>query len=574
MTHLLAFAAIIATALADVSQLYGPPQTVYGSPQVSYGVPHLTYGPPKVRSGHSSYDVPQESVTASLFSPTTPASDLLVPLHEAQDFRSLGFSNSPVPFGLSNSFGLNSANLNPVVSSTPSPVNFDSVVSSTASPLSFDSVVSSTPAPGLNLGSVVSSNAAPSQSFKSFGFFNPATFDFTTPAPSFNFNSQVLSTTASPLTFDTVVSSTPAPFHPSSHFLTSTPSPLLNSVVSSTPGPSVISSGDSGLNSVLFNRLAQSFPSLAFNYNDIALATPASFVDSSYEDQDKISKQVYFFDAPEEEVVQPKINVISPPPQKTVKVIFVKAPSQPSASSVKLIAPPLLEEKTVVYVLSKNQDEQQIEIEAGPNQKIPSKPEVYFLKYNNQAEAQAAVNKIQTQGHHEDQVGALDVPHQQFLGSLEKSNIPQPIINYARSKGANQIVPLPGFNTVPLSTGFGFTTSSPLLNSFSTTTLSPIQEFSSAVVPSLPPNARFPFSSNFVVSTPSPVVSTTYMPLPSIPNGEDINQNLINPEVQQNVVDGTEASSNAAPQTVFESSTESRIQLPFATYGPPKEDKK
>ncbi|VEN42155.1 unnamed protein product [Callosobruchus maculatus] len=648
MTHLLAFVAIIATVVADVSHLYGPPQvygppkTIYGSPQITYGVPQLTYGPPKVRSGHSSYDVPQESVTGSLFSPTTPSSNLLVPLLEAQDFRSLEFASSPVPFGFGNSFGFNpkphSVNLDSLVSSTPSPISLDSVVSSTVSP-----VVSSTPVPGLDLGSVISSTPATRvsptspnpnlllplhepQEFRSFGFSNPApfgfgsSFGFSTPAPN------VVSSTPAPLTFDTVVSSTPAPID----------------FVSSTPSPLVTSGGDSGLNSVLFNRLAQSFPSLTFNYNDIALATPAPFVDSSisFEEPGKVSKQVYFFDAPEEEVVQPKIRVISPPPQKSVKLIFVKAPTQPSASSVKLVAPPAIEEKTVVYVLSKNPEEQQIEIEAGTNQKTSSKPEVYFVKYNNQAEAQEAVNKIQAQGHHEDQIGALDVPHHHFIGALGKSNIPQPIIKYAHSKGASQIVPLPGslnfdspilnagFQSVPLSTGFGFTTSPPLLNSFSTTTLAPVQDFSSILVPSLVPNSQFPSSSNFgvtvsttpspvvsstytspqllnsfstttaapvqdfssilvpgvshfpsssnfgmtVSSTPSPVVSSTYAPLSNIVEGDDINQNLVSPELSH--ADGVSASSTVAPETVTASSTETRAQTPFSVYGPPTEDRK
>nr|CAI5826241.1 unnamed protein product [Callosobruchus analis] len=617
MTHLLAFVAIIATVVADVSHLYGPPQvygpphTIYGAPQINYGVPHLTYGPPKVRSGHSSYDVPQESVTGSLFSSTTPSSNLLVPLHDAQDFRRLEFASSPVPFGFGSTFGFNpkaySVNLNSLVSSTSSPISLD--VSSTVAPVSFDSVVSSTPAPGLDLGSVISSTPATGvlstspnsnlllplhepQEFRTIGFSNTAPFGF---GNAFGFSTpNVVSSTPAPLTFDSVVSSTPAPLHSNADFVSSTPSPLLGSVVSSTPIPLVTSSGDSGLNSVLLNRLTQSFPSLTFNYNDIAIATPAPFVDSSftYEESGKISKQVYFFDAPEEEAVQPKIRVISPPPQKTVKLIFVKAPSQPSASSIKLVAPPSIEEKTVVYVLSKNPDEQQIEIEAATNQKTPSKPEVYYVKYNNQADAQEAVNRIQAQGHHEGQVGALDVPHHHFIGALGKSNIPQPIIKYAHSKGASQIVPLPGslnfdspiLNTgyvqsVPLNTGFGFTTSPPLLNSFSTTTLAPVQDFSSILVPSLLPNSQFPPSSNFgvtatVSTTPSPVVSSTYTPLSNIAEGDDINQNLVSPEVAQHVEGGSLASSTIAPEIVSPSSTETRAQTPFSVYGPPAEDTK
>lgn len=69
------------------------------------------------------------------------------------------------------------------------------------------------------------------------------------------------------------------------------------------------------------------------------------------------------------------------PPQKHYKIIFIKAPSQPSYARVQQQLATQSEEKTLVYVLVKKPDTPE-EIRALPQPThIPSKPEVYFIKY-------------------------------------------------------------------------------------------------------------------------------------------------------------------------------------------------
>lgn len=67
--------------------------------------------------------------------------------------------------------------------------------------------------------------------------------------------------------------------------------------------------------------------------------------------------------------------------QKHYKIIFIKAPS--SAAKPPMIAPAAQnEEKTLVYVLVKKpQETQEIVLPTAPPT-VPSKPEVYFIRYS------------------------------------------------------------------------------------------------------------------------------------------------------------------------------------------------
>lgn len=70
-----------------------------------------------------------------------------------------------------------------------------------------------------------------------------------------------------------------------------------------------------------------------------------------------------------------------PPNEKHYKIIFIKAPNPP-VPTVPVIPPlPVNEEKTIVYVLVKKPDEApKITVPtAAPT--LPSKPEVYFIRY-------------------------------------------------------------------------------------------------------------------------------------------------------------------------------------------------
>ncbi|XP_031347085.1 elastin-like [Photinus pyralis] len=102
-------------------------------------------------------------------------------------------------------------------------------------------------------------------------------------------------------------------------------------------------------------------------------------------------KHVYFYAAPEEEhASRLRINIV-PNSQRNTKIIFVKAPSYGGVVPEVIAPPSLSEDKTLVYVLVKRpQDGGQITIPAGAGVK-QAKPEVFFIKYKSQHDAEAAI---------------------------------------------------------------------------------------------------------------------------------------------------------------------------------------
>lgn len=108
-----------------------------------------------------------------------------------------------------------------------------------------------------------------------------------------------------------------------------------------------------------------------------------------------ITKHFYVHAAPEEpeESEGPKFVNIGRK-QKNYKIIFIKAPTYGFNSQVIPIVQPN-EEKTIVYVLSKKPSyNQDISLPPVPVTE-PSKPEVFFIKYKTDREAQEAQQKIQ-----------------------------------------------------------------------------------------------------------------------------------------------------------------------------------
>uniref|UniRef100_A0A1I8M9K9 DUF243 domain-containing protein n=1 Tax=Musca domestica TaxID=7370 RepID=A0A1I8M9K9_MUSDO len=114
-------------------------------------------------------------------------------------------------------------------------------------------------------------------------------------------------------------------------------------------------------------------------------------------------------------------------PQKNYRVVFIKAPSA-SSSNVKLsaeFAPK--EEKTVIYVLAKNDNALEVNDIATPAPTVPSKPEVFFIKYKTEEEAQHAQRQIQAEydkiegsSEHTD---AGVAPQQSVVGILDGGNV-------------------------------------------------------------------------------------------------------------------------------------------------------
>ncbi|KAJ8977684.1 hypothetical protein NQ317_000448, partial [Molorchus minor] len=393
-------AALAVVAVADVSDILGgriPPATSYG--------------------------VPQSSVTENFLNavPTSPSVGLNLPGFEQRDFNSgLLVSSTPTP----------------IVSSTPVP-SLESIVSSTPAPVAGGFGLGSgysytTPAPnfdfsgGLGLGglsnfgsSFVSSTPAPNVVLTS------GSQELLTPqVPSFNSGFNLFSTPA-PNVF-----STPAPI------VSTTPTPIFNSGLNfgggfnipsnsfglnayPTPLPFLGTGGLTNIDANLFNRDAglNSFnvglTSGGLIGDAFGVATPGS---GSLSNQPaEVRKHVYFYAAPED----------PEPPRVRVNI-------SPASPPTKNRLPPQNEEKTVVYVLVKKPEEQQdIEIQSPPPTP-PAKPEVYFIRYKSQQEAEQAISEVQNgQGSSAPQVTADTVSGGDIITSIDRDNSnPVPIVNY------------------------------------------------------------------------------------------------------------------------------------------------
>ncbi|XP_017038197.1 uncharacterized protein Twdlalpha [Drosophila kikkawai] len=111
-----------------------------------------------------------------------------------------------------------------------------------------------------------------------------------------------------------------------------------------------------------------------------------------------IHKQFFTVAAPEEhENLERSKHLVIGRPQKNYRVVFIKAPSSSNAN-VKLSAEYApKEEKTVIYVLSKKDNQLEVNDIATPAPTVPSKPEVFFIKYKTDAEASHAQQQIQAE---------------------------------------------------------------------------------------------------------------------------------------------------------------------------------
>lgn len=120
-------------------------------------------------------------------------------------------------------------------------------------------------------------------------------------------------------------------------------------------------------------------------YNDVQKQPPQIF------------KHFYIHAAPEEpEVAKPRQHITLPPPQKHYKIIFIKTPIQPPYIPPHIPVPEQNEEKTIVYVLVQKPEEQPDIVIPKVEPKPPSKPEVFFIKYNSKEGSKAVIDNIVT----------------------------------------------------------------------------------------------------------------------------------------------------------------------------------
>ncbi|XP_043653548.1 uncharacterized protein LOC122620240 [Drosophila teissieri] len=137
-------------------------------------------------------------------------------------------------------------------------------------------------------------------------------------------------------------------------------------------------------------------PSMQLSANFEYSALPQA----QHRQQHIVSKDIYVHvppaEGPEDRYPQPVLPPV--PPRKHYRIVFIKAPT-PSVSKAALrIKQAPVEEKTIIYVLTKKPDPLDLQTaieEIAPKQ--PSKPEVFFIKYKTQEEAAHAQRTIQAQ---------------------------------------------------------------------------------------------------------------------------------------------------------------------------------
>ncbi|XP_073828550.1 uncharacterized protein [Musca autumnalis] len=111
-----------------------------------------------------------------------------------------------------------------------------------------------------------------------------------------------------------------------------------------------------------------------------------------------VRKQFYLVSAPEDNEGQTKQkHLVLGRPQKTYRVVFIKAPASDNANVKYSAEYAPQEEKTVIYVLSKKESELNAGDIATPAPTEASKPEVFFIKYKTPEEAEAAQREIQNE---------------------------------------------------------------------------------------------------------------------------------------------------------------------------------
>ncbi|KAL7727370.1 hypothetical protein ACLKA6_003028 [Drosophila palustris] len=168
-----------------------------------------------------------------------------------------------------------------------------------------------------------------------------------------------------------------------------------------------------------------------------------------------VTKDIYVHVPPaedaEERYPQPPVPVA--PPRKHYRIVFIKSPT-PSVNKAALrIKQAPVEEKTIIYVLTKKPDPLDLQTaieEAAPKQ--ISKPEVFFIKYKTQEEAAHAQRTIQAQY---DQLGGTTqisdegvAPVTSVIGALDSQRVSSANgnvnVNSNANSNANANVPIGG----------------------------------------------------------------------------------------------------------------------------------
>lgn len=130
-------------------------------------------------------------------------------------------------------------------------------------------------------------------------------------------------------------------------------------------------------------------------YQSSAVQKYQEYYNQQQQQPAQVFKHFYVHAAPEEpEAPRFRQPAPLPPPQKHYKIIFIKTPSQTVYQPQYVPVQQQNEEKTIVYVLVKKPEEAKEIVLPKVEQKPPTKPEVFFIKYNNKDDSQAVINNI------------------------------------------------------------------------------------------------------------------------------------------------------------------------------------
>uniref|UniRef100_A0A1I8MKN9 DUF243 domain-containing protein n=1 Tax=Musca domestica TaxID=7370 RepID=A0A1I8MKN9_MUSDO len=148
---------------------------------------------------------------------------------------------------------------------------------------------------------------------------------------------------------------------------------------------------------------------------------------SSYGQQHQqplVTKRFFIHSATEEEEVEVQHrDIVVGTPRKNFNVVFIKSPADKKQKTKIRVIPAVNEDKTVIYVLAKKADEPQLETYVEEPATTTTKPEVFFIKYRTNEEAEHAQHSIQAEYDH---LGGNTIisnegvsPVQSVIGSLD-----------------------------------------------------------------------------------------------------------------------------------------------------------
>ncbi|XP_061386717.1 uncharacterized protein LOC133321650 [Musca vetustissima] len=117
--------------------------------------------------------------------------------------------------------------------------------------------------------------------------------------------------------------------------------------------------------------------------------------------QPLVTKRFFIHSAPEEEEVEVQHrDIVVGTPRKNFNVVFIKSATDKKQKTKIRVIPAVNEDKTVIYVLAKKTDAPQLETYVEEPATTTTKPEVFFIKYKTNEEAEHAQRSIQAEYDH------------------------------------------------------------------------------------------------------------------------------------------------------------------------------